>query len=537
MTDTPRILITPSPLSDISTTINKPNVHPSMSLLKALPECRLVVKSKGDKNNANVVEFPLDRHKQLLIAGKVYHDYKFKPRKSIFDRVTDPNYFAKSEFRGFYVLFWLSMAAWVLQLYARSYWQRDTLLGLPLARQVFRQFFVLFSSDFLMICLSFFSYGLQVCIEKNMIRWANLGYTIQTLWQGFYMVLAVYWVKHRDFPIVQCVFFTLHCAVLIMKQFSYSHHMGYISEIRILHNEYEKLLKFVRECLNSTEKDEKYTFELTFPNKPAETISTLQAEEIVALTAKYLSRQMRSEVGNVVYPDNINFFNYVDYLLVPSLVYSMEFPRVAHFRWHYMAFKAGSTFGLLALTLALVDWYFVPSAVAVKDLDFIGKLRIAPLLMNKIMFPAIILYLIMFYLIFDCILNAFAEITKFADRGFYGAWWNTVTWDEFSREWNKPVHVFLMRHVYHSSISGFKLKKSHAVLLTFLISALVHEFVMLLATGKFRCYILTFQLLQIPLYDLQQMFAFKKRDILGNVFFWIGMFTGPSFLCILYIVF
>ena len=42
----------------------------------------------------------------------------------------------------------------------------------------------------------------------------------------------------------------------------------------------------------------------------------------------------------------------------------------------------------------------------------------------------ITLYLLAFYAIFECVLNAFAEVTRFADRGFYDAWWNSTTWDQ-----------------------------------------------------------------------------------------------------------
>lgn len=42
----------------------------------------------------------------------------------------------------------------------------------------------------------------------------------------------------------------------------------------------------------------------------------------------------------------------------------------------------------------------------------------------------ITLYLLAFYVIFECVLNVFAEITLFADRGFYDAWWNSTTWDQ-----------------------------------------------------------------------------------------------------------
>ena len=38
------------------------------------------------------------------------------------------------------------------------------------------------------------------------------------------------------------------------------------------------------------------------------------------------------------------------------------------------------------------------------------------------------------------------DITSFADREFYQDWWNSTTWDQFSRKWNKPVHVSRNHH-------------------------------------------------------------------------------------------
>ena len=87
----------------------------------------------------------------------------------------------------------------------------------------------------------------------------------------------------------------------------------------------------------------------------------------------------------------------------------------------------------------------------------------------------------------ECICNGFAELSRFADRQFYEDWWNATSWDEFSRKWNKPVHTFLLRHVYASSISSYKLSRSSAMFFTFLLSAAVHELVMAIVTKKIRC--------------------------------------------------
>jgi sterol O-acyltransferase len=136
----------------------------------------------------------------------------------------------------------------------------------------------------------------------------------------------------------------------------------------------------------------------------------------------------------------------------------------------------------------------------------------------------------------ECVLNVLAELTCFADRGFYGDWWNSVSWDQYARDWNRPVHNFLLRHVYHSSISAFHLSKGTATFMTFLLSALVHELVMACLFKKVRGYLFTMQLLQMPLVMLSRTKLLKGRNLLGNVVFWIGLFVGPSVLTSFYLL-
>ena len=64
--------------------------------------------------------------------------------------------------------------------------------------------------------------------------------------------------------------------------------------------------------------------------------------------------------------------------------------------------------------------------------------------------------------------------------------WNSTSWDEFSRKWNKPVHQFLLRHVYTSTMRSYKLSKTSAMFITFLLSAAVHELVMAVVSQKIR---------------------------------------------------
>ncbi|KAG9546042.1 acyl-CoA/sterol acyltransferase, partial [Aureobasidium melanogenum] len=164
------------------------------------------------------------------------------------------------------------------------------------------------------------------------------------------------------------------------------------------------------------------------------------------------------------------------------------------------------------------------------------RARQMPWIVSDMLFPLLLEQLLSWYVIWECVLNVLAELTCFADRGFYGDWWNSVSWDQYARDWNRPVHNFLLRHVYHSSISAFHLSKGTATFVTFLLSALVHELVMACLFKKVRGYLFTMQLLQMPLVMLSRTKLLKGRDLLGNVVFWIGLFVGPSVLTSFYLL-
>ena len=85
---------------------------------------------------------------------------------------------------------------------------------------------------------------------------------------------------------------------------------------------------------------------------------------------------------------------------------------------------------------------------------------------------------------------------------------------EFSREWNIPVHHFLRRHVYGASRPY--VSRNMATLITFLISAFLHELVMGCITKKLRGYGFLAQMLQLPIVALQRT-KFVRGRTLFNV--------------------
>lgn len=252
-------------------------------------------------------------------------------------------------------------------------------------------------------------------------------------------------------------------------------------------------------------------------------------ENIAALAREYseLDAELVSTGPEYIrWPNNISLKNFASYMITPTLVYELEYPRTDRIRPLYVFEKTVATFGTFALLYTVTESFIFP-LTPTKDQSFFRSLL-------DLALPFMIAYLLLFYLIFECICNGFAELSRFADRQFYEDWWNATSWDEFSRKWNKPVHTFLLRHVYASSISQYKLSRNSAMFFTFLLSAAVHELVMAIVTKKIRMYLFTLQLAQIPLIAVGRMPVIKRNKLFGNIVFWLGLYAGFPLLCVAY---
>jgi sterol O-acyltransferase len=142
-------------------------------------------------------------------------------------------------------------------------------------------------------------------------------------------------------------------------------------------------------------------------------------------------------------------------------------------------------------------------------------------------------FLALFFIVFDCIFPALAEVTRLADRGFYGDWWNSTSFADFSSSWNKPVHEFLLRHVHVVSISSLKLSRKYAAMVTFGVSIILHEILITALFGRFRPFLAFFSMFQIPLWPIMRS-PFFMNKLTGNAFFWTGLLVGITLVVVLY---
>ena len=238
----------------------------------------------------------------------------------------------------------------------------------------------------------------------------------------------------RQWEWPQTVFILLHSLVLLMKQHSYAFYTGWLS--------LESLrLERLRAELGLL--DENITPELNGRRS-----SVMEDRERLIREIENSQRGLTGQVwGQVKYPNNLTFANFLDYMLCPTLVYELEYPRTERVRVWYILEKAAATFGSIALMILITEQYVLPAIQPILPSKTTGMtvsqkfVELGWVLLDMLLpyyprpgFPSdsrfITLYLLAFYVIFECVLNGFAEVTRFADRGFYDAWWNSVTWDQ-----------------------------------------------------------------------------------------------------------
>ncbi|KAI0083952.1 MBOAT, membrane-bound O-acyltransferase family-domain-containing protein [Irpex rosettiformis] len=518
----------------------------------------------------------------------------FTPRESVFD-ISNANS-GTNLFRGFFTLFWISMFLFAVRTYVRSVEAYGYPLSMEFGmRYMFTDdTIMLFISDGILVLSTAICVPFAKAIQKGWISYYGTGVILQHLWQTAVLFTAIKWTFTRHWPWVQSGYLTLHTLVMIMKMHSYMNINGYLAHVDAqaksiltqLHKLTDSfggwdaavaLAESRRRALDASSEDEAPTNDTPTPSstnnestlrkrsksastrspqlQPANTVNASQIittgnhvlpashvlkpgphplvyhpDETVSSLAKDYSELESELVGMgpeyIRWPDNITYKRFAYYMLVPTLVYELEYPMTDKIRPLYVLEKTIATFGTFVLLYTVTESFIFP-LTPTPDQSFLRSLL-------DLALPFMIAYLLLFYLIFECICNGFAELTRFADRQFYEDWWNSTSWDEFSRKWNKPVHTFLLRHVYATSITSYKLSKKSAMFLTFLLSAAVHELVMAIVTKKIRMYLFTLQLAQIPLIAIGRIPAIKKNRLLGNIVFWIGLYAGFPLLCVAY---
>ncbi len=229
------------------------------------------------------------------------------------------------------------------------------------------------------------------------------------------------------------VFFTLHTLTILMKVHSYAFYNGHLSETE------RRLWALDNPETASTAAAVKYPSSSTKVNEiDQEKEDQKHEDEREALTQlrEDLALELTSPLGHVTYPQNLTLGNYADYVLCPTLCYELEYPRTEKTHWMELFWKVLAVFGCIFLLMITSEEFIVPvlheSALRLEGVESLSeKALILAESISMLLFPFMVTLLLVFLVIFEYILGAFAEITCFADRHFYSDWWNSCDWYAF----------------------------------------------------------------------------------------------------------
>ncbi|KAJ3565789.1 hypothetical protein NP233_g7415 [Leucocoprinus birnbaumii] len=385
----------------------------------------------------------------------------FTPRKSVFDISNEAS--GVNEFRGFYTLFWVSIFIWTVRTYINSIEAHGVPLKLDFATMFSQDAITLAISDFFLVM----STGLCVPFAKALSRrWINyywFGLALQHLLQTTILFTTITWTFNRKWPWVQSGFLTLHSLVMVMKMHSYLTVNGHLQQVfrqskhvleelqkatqkfggwdqamkdakvttstetppdtsveptrsgtpdvpegssssyidpqsaNILRKRLAAMASHQNDQNESVEVVEKFatrretTYSATISSSITEVKETAQPPQhplishpdpsLSALAKEYSDLQAElTSLGpeKVSWPNNVTWRNFAVYQLIPTLVYELEYPRTNQIR---------------------------------------------PLSLLDLALPFMMAYILLFYIIFECICNGFAELSYFADRQFYEDWY------------------------------------------------------------------------------------------------------------------
>lgn len=404
----------------------------------------------------------------------------------------------KKEVGGVVMVIFLMLCFWIVSQ-METYWKANhSLVSIKLMNLMFKDFKCLVFLDALLIITSFMAVlPLKIALFKTSLKkilsdrkkndqdmqyvsikpppwWV---YSVRHVFQAGLLILCVKLMLKMEFRWVQRTFIVMHSFVLVMKMHSY-------------------------------------------------VTSNLEAWENRALQVPKSGLDVGAQLSIYEdFPNNVGFYDYGRYLLFPTLCYDSRFPRTRSIDWIFVLQKSMGVFVALCVIYVTVAHHMEPQLLYAANTN-------EPLWRTTLhmIVPTFIVHVSLFLLVFECLLNAVAELTYFGDREFYLDWWNSTNHDEYARKWNKPVHSFLLHYVYQRIIRSFHLKKSVALSLTFFFSSVLHELVMSLMLGRICYFMFLFQMSQIPLLMLTRSFRGTR---MGNGFFWTSILVGPAILIIL----
>ena len=268
-------------------------------------------------------------------------------------------------------------------------------------------------------------------------------------------------------------------------------------------------------------------------------------------------RKKNEDLKILSYPNNLTITNLYSFIMFPTLVYCLQYPRTKRIRKGWLLRRCLELVSISIIVVSMSQQWVLPTVRNAK-FDQLDIVHMAERVL-KLAIPNMYVWLLGFYAFFHLYLNILAELTFFGDRLFCTFslslsphfhffhtsyiciyiplytdkdWWNSRSLDYFWSHWNLPVHHFMKRHVY-VPLRKKKWSSVSAVLLIFFISGIGHEIVLSVPFGSVKLWAVFGMMAQAPLCALTRRSIFRSTQF-GNIVFWLSIILGQPTLVLFY---
>lgn len=531
---TPPLLSTPSSLSPLAEGDQSPLSPPSTTTATT---------ADGNKTSTTVsLEPPRKKNIVTFPACKPMHTQSVTSPLSSDVRPGEQNY------RGFFNLGVIILALSNVQIIVDNLQHYGVVVSLPqISYADMVAILIYMSKVFVTYSLSvLLCYGIEILRYRRLIS-ERFCVTLHVLFGICNIVGPIVWVWISKTHPLLCMFYLFEASILWMKLISYAHVNRDLRSISYMQKKLRSgsknnsrsnspmrgpsssisPMKAFSSSDTLTNRFNKEPIATTNSNSSSLNDSTRRGFSLnnsgrhYDVNAKPFYEDVKDlEPPFLYFPANLTLPNLLYFCVAPTLCYQLNYPRSPRIRRSYVITYVVRIIIIGAFMVVAIQQYIFPtlhnSLGFVKNKDIIGVAQVV----LALSVPNSYAWVLMFYLFFHLWLNLLAELCRFGDRSFYKDWWNSRNISVYWKNWNLPVHHWMLRHLYHPLVSA-GVKKWMATIIVFGFSALFHEIIL---SVPFRCltmYAFVGMLMQAPLITITN-YIDKRFDnsFLGNVIFW-----------------
>eukprot|EP00826_Nyctotherus_ovalis_P008456 TRINITY_DN1218_c0_g1_i7.p1 TRINITY_DN1218_c0_g1~~TRINITY_DN1218_c0_g1_i7.p1 ORF type:complete len:294 (-),score=91.68 TRINITY_DN1218_c0_g1_i7:166-1047(-) len=244
----------------------------------------------------------------------------------------------------------------------------------------------------------------------------------------------------------------------------------------------------------------------------------------ITLRENFLNNGSKVTKEPTVYPNNVTLMNFMQYMVLPTLVYQTNYKLVKRRRVSYLLIKTVLFAFAFVKGYQIVTKYIMAYVREYKQ----GTITFFELYLRE-MIPLPILILLLIVMIFDFFCTFVAELTGYPDHQFYEDYWNATTMSEFLSKMNCILPNFFRYHIVYKLIQ-YNMNLERARIVAFAFSTLVLELLFVFVFKTMKPYMSLVILVNYPMYRYFKLF---KDQYKGNLLFLMLYATlSPLVICL-----